>query len=312
LYWLFVWPPPNIFSHLNIPLSTPTETMRSFINSNSPRHRALEQLVTRMGSFETRTFYVRFGHTVVATCEHCHSFTDFAIYAIPGFLLSYIKQAAVIGVVTIRGTGKERYRSSAVGFVVLAAIAEAYWISTVQIRIPNHTNEGVIMWHDNLTLLRNIAFIIFPIFLHFALPPRGIVGHPGPQPVPISGTAARQITALQSLINKLQLLKYTRGAVSRSPVLSTSAQSYWQTERQEGTWVREDPIVRDVARRTVFGFDDMVSSSTSEPTLGASAEEDPSKLKKFAKNAIKVLSAGYVPSEYWQPSPQPSVVVKQG
>ena len=214
---------------------------------------------------------------------------------------------------------------------MLAAIAEAYWISTVHIQIPNHTNEGVIMvsscsshpllndsfffqWHDNLALLRNIAFIIFPIILHFALPPKGIVGHSGPQSVPISGTAARQITALQSLINKLQLLKYTRGAISRSPVLSTSAQSYWQTERQEGTWVREDPSVRDVARRTGFGFDDMSSSSsTSEPTkLGASAEEDPSKLKKFAKNAINVLSAGYVPSEYWQPSPQPSVVVKQG
>jgi hypothetical protein len=41
---------------------------------------------------------VSFGHEALATCEYCHSFGDFALYAFPGPLLEYIREIAFVGV----------------------------------------------------------------------------------------------------------------------------------------------------------------------------------------------------------------------
>jgi hypothetical protein len=54
--------PPNIFQALRLPLTTPTEHIRSALlraSNGKPLTDALENLLTRLGSYEVRTFYVR-------------------------------------------------------------------------------------------------------------------------------------------------------------------------------------------------------------------------------------------------------------
>jgi hypothetical protein len=74
LYYLIVSPPQNLFSHLNVPLSTPTEVLRGFLNKNASRYAALDQLITRMGSFDIRTFYVRLG--IILSAFPAQAFVD--------------------------------------------------------------------------------------------------------------------------------------------------------------------------------------------------------------------------------------------
>jgi hypothetical protein len=101
LYSLILRAPPNIFSHFRIPINTPTDVIRALLlrESEGPElSLELEALLHRLASFEARTLYPRFGHNVVATCDYCYEFVDFACYAMPRPILSYIREAAFIGV----------------------------------------------------------------------------------------------------------------------------------------------------------------------------------------------------------------------
>lgn len=80
----------------------------------------------------------RFGHTAIQDCEYCHSSDDFALFALPAALLSYIREAAVVGIVTIKGTRRERLRTMGLGLLVGAAVVEGYWVSTAHITVPEH------------------------------------------------------------------------------------------------------------------------------------------------------------------------------
>lgn len=50
-------------------------------------------------------------------------------------MLSYIKEAAFLGVVTTRGTNRETWRSTTIGFLMLACVVDVYWILTVKVAI---------------------------------------------------------------------------------------------------------------------------------------------------------------------------------
>ena len=63
-YSLFVHPPKNIFNALRVPFTIPAPKLRAILVQHTlpPRETlplALENLLTRMASFEVRTFYVR-------------------------------------------------------------------------------------------------------------------------------------------------------------------------------------------------------------------------------------------------------------
>ena len=47
-----------------------------------------------------------------------------------------MREAALAGLLTMRGTGRERWRTYVVGALLCAAGLEAYWIATVTIDIP--------------------------------------------------------------------------------------------------------------------------------------------------------------------------------
>ena len=105
------------------------------------------------------TIYYRFGQSVLQDCEYCHTYDEYALYAIPRPLLSYIRETAVAGLLTISGTHKERWRMYAIGTIVCAAVTEGYWVSTVQVKIPRD-GLGVVMV-CNFTSFLQIFLLIF-------------------------------------------------------------------------------------------------------------------------------------------------------
>lgn len=114
LFTLFFDAPSNIFKSLKIPLTTPVPTIRQTLLSFSPSQSvlppALEILLSRLQSFDARVLYVRFGHNTVTECDYCHSFWDFGLFSLPGAGVQYVRMAAVVGLLTMRGSGKRKWR----------------------------------------------------------------------------------------------------------------------------------------------------------------------------------------------------------
>lgn len=99
----------------------------------------------------------RFGHDVVASCDYCRTYTDYALLALPRPLLSYIREMAFMGVrlsafsirssqayqlswkqaMTLPHSPKGHLRSLSLATLMLAAGAEAYWTLAIPIVMPN-------------------------------------------------------------------------------------------------------------------------------------------------------------------------------
>ena len=77
----------------------------------------------------------RFGQNTIQECEWCATFTDYVAYALPVIVLSYIKEAALLGVVTVAGTNRETWRSAIIGFLMLACIIDVYCMLTVRVAV---------------------------------------------------------------------------------------------------------------------------------------------------------------------------------
>ncbi|KZT70412.1 hypothetical protein DAEQUDRAFT_744676 [Daedalea quercina L-15889] len=240
LYNLILCWPLNLFSRLHIPLNASPDTIRSTIirraglDANAALPMSLEHLLTRLSSFEMRMLYVR-------------TFDDYALYALPRALAEYIREVAVVGVLTIRGSGRERWRTYAVGALACGAVVEAYWVATATIDVPSNGLD-VTMWHDNLWALRQFAFLLTPLATHLLLPAR-------PQAFfdPVA-PALEASAALEQASTRLATLRYARGAIMRDPQMRAAAGEWWERQRVEGAWAREDEGVQRVAERLGKGF----------------------------------------------------------
>ena len=157
MYILSFKTPPNLFVRLHLPLSMPSERIRAMILSRVgitgedtlPEH--IEELLMKLNTSDLRTYFVRFvlalsirplltrstrfGQNAIQECEWCTTFTEYAAYTLPSIVLSYLEVAALIGVVTIRGTNREKWRSATIGFLILACILDVYLILTVRIAV---------------------------------------------------------------------------------------------------------------------------------------------------------------------------------
>ncbi|KAJ6606687.1 hypothetical protein B0H10DRAFT_2075222 [Mycena sp. CBHHK59/15] len=259
---IIVLQPLNVFTRLKIPLNTPADAIR-----NLPK--PLETLLKHLGSFDVKTYYLwPLGRS---TCDYCLSFEEFGLFALPRTLISYIRETAVVGLVTISSSGRERYRTLAV-----------YWISTVSIKIPKN-DEPVFMWHDNLYRLRQFLFLVLPPLVHI-LPPSA-------SPAAMMNPTLAAIRAAEHNAMRLQLLRLLRGAVLRVPALRTRAVEWWADEARDGAWVREDEGVQELARKLGTGFDE------------GSNGEGVGPLRTTARNTVAVLKGGFAPSEYWKVPP---------
>ncbi|KAI9061624.1 hypothetical protein FKP32DRAFT_1575796 [Trametes sanguinea] len=252
LYTIIVLWPPNIFQRLRIPLTTPSETIRTILLQHAglppdaPLPTPLQALLTRLSSFDTRTLYVRFGQTVIQDCEYCSTFDEYLIFAIPRIALGYVKTAAVVGLVTIKGSGHERMRTWSVSLIVAAFIMEGYWIATTPIGIPRD-GQNVFMWHDNLWLIRHLFFLVLPVLIHNL--PRA----PPTMDPAILLTAAR--TQLEQVQPQLVNARFVYAAAQRQPALRAASAEWWERQRVEGEWARADEHVRRTAEKLGRGVD---------------------------------------------------------
>ncbi|KAF5383280.1 hypothetical protein D9615_005049 [Tricholomella constricta] len=300
LHTLLLRSPPNVFKTLQIALNTPTDAIRSLLlrHSDAPElNPEFEELLRRLASFDVRSLYPRFGHNVLATCTYCHSFEDFALYALPRPVMSYLREIAFLGLITTRR------RKVAVTALLAMALLEFYVLATVEIKIPlRGSNEPVIWWHDILLDIRNAVFFILPLLVHFVPPFRipfisRLADPPVVDPTPL---LMQTHQTMAHLLPALHFLKYAHAATMRVPDLRARASAWWEDEARVGAWIREDGAdakegeegsgmsVRGVAKGLGFSFDE----------AGEGIEEG--KLRTSAKNMTRVLIIdGLKPSDHW-------------
>ncbi|KAH8116036.1 hypothetical protein DFH11DRAFT_1507063 [Phellopilus nigrolimitatus] len=291
LYALIVLFPQNIFSRLRIPLSEPADAIRARLLhfARSPTLPGpLETLLVRLQSFDARVVYVRFGHAALQDCAHCVSRADFALYAFPGPLLEYVCEAAAVGLVTIRGSGRERLRIWALAALAAAACAEAYFVSATDVVFPaSRDGSGeaaavaTVMLHDTAQRLRHALFLLLPPLLHLLPPSRARATSPL--------TALPQILAQAERTRaRLQLLRLASAARSRAPAVRGASERWWSRQRAEGACALGDREVREMAVK--LGLD--LGGAADDGAVGEGA------LRAGVRTGVGALLGGFRPSEY--------------
>lgn len=246
LYLLIVHWPPNLFTTLKLPLTTPTERIRSILleraglKTGEGLPRPLEELLAKLGNAEIRTAYVRYGQQVIQDCTHCKTLEHYALAALPRPLLQYVREAFVLGLLTVENSGRARLRTVGVLVLGAAALAEAWTVTTVQIAIPRD-DTPVTMWHDTLYVLRHVLFLVLPVLLYL-LPAT-------PVPPPLSPLLLQMRQTVDTLARRVTLIKYLQPAILRNERLRAATTSWWSKQKTVGTWVREDEGVWRATRR---------------------------------------------------------------
>ena len=122
-------------------------------------------------------------------------------------------------------------------------------------------------WYDTLWTLRHLLFTALPLIAHFVLPASFIAS-------PLAVVPQTNL-ALQALHQRIQLLKFTTSVTLRVPEFRETAGSYWETQRTEGKWAREDQAINRLAEKTGTGTKREVASElvsrlkhALEPALG--------------------------------------------
>ncbi|PSR83381.1 hypothetical protein PHLCEN_2v5760, partial [Hermanssonia centrifuga] len=71
-------------------------------------------------------------------CEHCRTLDQYALYALPAPLVEFIREGALIGLLTVSGSHRARWRTPAIITIVGACLAEGFATATVPINIPRN------------------------------------------------------------------------------------------------------------------------------------------------------------------------------
>ncbi|KDQ59991.1 hypothetical protein JAAARDRAFT_32355 [Jaapia argillacea MUCL 33604] len=288
LYKMILHFPPNLFMRMNIPLTMPSDEIRARLlrlagmDAQGQLPPSLETLISRLSSFDARTVYVRFGQAVIQNCDYCQTPSEYALHALPTPLLQYIRAAAVVGLVTIVGSYRERWRMYGIAAIVCSAVVEAYIVLTVQIKIPR-SGRDVVMWHDTMWLIRHLLFLALPPVIHVFLP----ANPPTPPPLATLSTVA---SSLDQTFLRLHLLRYLQGASLRVPEFRDRKEAFWETQRQEGTWGREDENVRRIADRLGLGYDERGVDGEGEGVGTSTSGEG--RLRTNARVAVEGLKNG--------------------
>ncbi|KAF9057172.1 hypothetical protein BJ165DRAFT_13310 [Panaeolus papilionaceus] len=336
LYNLFVSPPTNIFKALGVHSSAPPEVLKAKLAEslggveNIPAQ--LEILLKRLGLIDMRSLYIRFGHDVLSSCAYCHSFEDFALYALPGPLVQYIREIAFVGMLTLPKSDAEHFRPLGLGALLAALLTEFYWTLTVPAPIATNANMVTTMWHDYFVQLRYTLFLVVPLVVYSAPylglhnipiigafmpgpPPPVNINIPGPQyklqgqesMIPPKATL-NQVTnmtmqTLGHLVPTLQLLKYTHAAIMRDQgdgedssktSMHDKASQWWADEKREGDAVRKDENIAGMFKGAGMGFEPEVKDGE-----GAVVQPE-GKLLLSARMAIDMmLQQGVKPSDHW-------------
>jgi len=96
-----------------------------------------------------------------------------------------------------------------------------------------------------LWMLRHLLFIVLPIIVHFLLPASFT-----PSPLAL---VPQTNFALQALHRRVQLLSFTSAITFRVPEFRQTIGNYWETQRMEGKWAREDEAINRLSEKTGTG-----------------------------------------------------------
>lgn len=80
---------------------------------------------------------------------HCKTSDQYALFAIPGPLLQYIREGIFVGFLTVEYSGRSRWRTLGLVVVVAAFLAEAYTVLSVPVTIPRDGKAVTMVrhWH---------------------------------------------------------------------------------------------------------------------------------------------------------------------
>ncbi|KAG8997409.1 hypothetical protein FRB94_007686 [Tulasnella sp. JGI-2019a] len=240
--------PTNIFTTLNMPITTLVSKLRREIlealgTQDLPSH--LEFLLSRLQSFDARTYYVRFGHHVVTTCTWCQSYNDYVLYYIVNVTLEYLRTSMLVTIMTMKGSGKRKWRTWTLAAVFGFLVAECWTIIMMNMVIPRVGTECE-MWADRYFYLRHATFLIIPAILHF-LPYTYLPLSPFRPLGPVG--------LLLSRINeRLALVSVIQASSQRHPVLLQRRSEYWRNQTEEANWARDDEDVMKEAERLNLGY----------------------------------------------------------
>ena len=95
-------------------------------------------------------------------------------------------------------------------------------------------------------MLRHLLFTILPLIVHFALPASFT-------PSPLAFVPQTNF-ALQALRRRIQLFNFTSAITFRVPEFRQTAGNYWETQRMEGKWAREDEAINRLSEKTGTGM----------------------------------------------------------
>ncbi|KAM6492529.1 hypothetical protein JOM56_012253 [Amanita muscaria] len=323
-------PSPNVFSALKIPINTPTHVIRAALVQIS----ATTDWLDRLDSFELRSLYVRFGHNVVLTCDHCQTTGDYALYALPRPALAYIREMALVGLVTLEKLNRSHLRSVGVGVLVAAFVAEAYFLGTAPIAVPppgtRIAPEDTFMWHDQLLFYRHLLFltlpltlftlpsllkyitrspVLFPIFIRMPFislliqPPlqhqlASSLGQDELSPAQLKSFLIQScLKTLEHLVPSLHLQKLTHAALMRDSDLKSRAGEWWAREKEESDVILGDEAVKRAAKAEGLGFEE---EKEKERGVGVDMDRAEGNLRTSARAAVDGLfNQGLRPSEHW-------------
>lgn len=108
------------------------------------------------------------------------------------------------------------------------------------------SDSDFLKWHDTLWVLRHVLFATLPLITHLGLPPSLTLS-------PLAIVPQTNL-ALQALHRRVQLLKFTSAITLRVPEFRQAAGNYWETQRIEGRWAREDLAINRLSEKTGTGI----------------------------------------------------------
>jgi hypothetical protein len=137
-------------------------------------------------------------------------------------------------------------------------------------------------------MYRHIIFLVIPVILRILPSSRP------PANLPMASLPAT-LGFLEQSLARIHLLKFTRASIMRDLHLRGTAGEWWDRERKEGEWGREDADVQRMAEKLGFGYTDRTEHANGSADAPAAAKGV--KLKTNAKLAVDALKNAFKPSE---------------
>ncbi|KAJ2936624.1 hypothetical protein H1R20_g469, partial [Candolleomyces eurysporus] len=259
----------------------------------------IEELLTKLNSFDLRLMYLRLGHDAVAGCNWCHRLKEYLLFAFIGPLLVYILEIAFIGLLTLPNSSKHHLRSYAIGTLILSMLFEFYTALTGEITLSarERAQNGwpqITRWHDTLYMARYTLFLVLPLSLQlpripfiYSIPILGpLLPAPDPRLALKASPPAQRLQSLQPtldlLITRLHFLTYTKAAIMRMPSVRERAVAWWDAEGKEG----KEGLSDEGVQRTAKG-------------MGLAYDEIDGVLRVNAKKGLESINNSVPPSLHW-------------